>query len=190
MSQHRHSVSTQYLRNIGITLPKGFLTISDVTENLLQNRWTEYERLLEVRASYAALVRLAEIDNVLSQEGVPWPISEKWALIVQKETIPDKMYRKALAEAEQNVSRLKRMLSVGANFTYEEMVLAITLRVELQLLAELLLKRRGAIEFAPDLADDDLQEVSGCSQNVSVFRSAKAAAKRNWGIPIRSSWFE
>ena len=166
------------------------MTISDVTENLLQNRWTEYERLLEVRASYAALIRLAEIDNVLSQEGVPWPISHKWALIVQKETIPDAMYRKALAEAEQHVSRLKRMLSVGTNFTYEEMVLAITLRVELQLLAELLLKRRGAIEFAPDLADEDLQEVSGYSQNVSAFRSAKAAAKRNWGIPIRSSWFE
>jgi hypothetical protein len=140
--------------------------------------------------SYAAFVRLAEIDNVLSQDGVPWPISHKWALIVQNETIPDEMYRNALAEAEQNVSRLKRMLSVGTNFTYEEMVLAITLRVELQLLAELLLKRRGAIEFAPDLADEDMQEVSGHSQNVCAFRSAKAAAKRNWGIPIRSSWFE
>ena len=120
---------------------------------------------------------LAEIDNVLSQDGVPWPISHKWALIVQNETIPDEMYRNALAEAEQNVSRLKRMLSVGTNFTYEEMVLAITLRVELQLLAELLLKRRGAIEFAPDLADEDLKEVSGHSQNVFAFRSAKAQQK-------------
>ena len=164
--------------------------MSDVTENLLQNRWTEYQRLLEVRASYAPLVRLAEIDNVLSQEGVPWSISHKWGLIVQEETIPDEMYRRALAEAEQNVSRLKRMLSAGTNFTYEEMVLAITLRVELQLLAEFLLKRRGAIEFTPDLADEDLREVSEYSQNVSAFRSAKAAAKRNWDIPIRSSWFE
>lgn len=164
--------------------------MSDVTENLLQGRWTEYQRLLEVRASYAPLVRLAEIDNVLSQEGVPRPISHKWALIVQEEKIPDEMYRKALAEAEQNVSRLKRMLSAETNFTYEEMVLAITLRVELQLLAEFLLKRRGAIEFAPDLADKDLREVAGNSQNVSALRSAKAAAKRNWGIPIRSSWFE
>jgi len=164
--------------------------MSDVTENLLQNRWTEYQRLLEVRASYAALVRLAEMDNVLSQEGTTRSISRKWILIVQKEMIPDEVYRKALAEGEQNVSRLKRMLSVGTNFSYEEMVLTITLRVELQLLAELLLKRRGEIEFAPDLADEGLQEVSGYSQNASAFRSAKAAAKRNWGIPIRSSWFE
>jgi len=164
--------------------------MSDVTENLLQNRWTEYQRLLEVRASYAALVRLAEMDNVLSQEGTTRSISRKWILIVQKEMIPDEVYRKALAEGEQNVSRLKRMLSVGTNFTYEEMVLAITLRVELQLLAELLLKRRGEIEFAPDLADEDLREVSGYSQNVSAFRAAKATAKRNWGAPIRSSWFE
>ena len=164
--------------------------MSDVSENLLQNRWTEYQRLLEVCASYAALVRLAEMDNILSQEGATWPISHEWPLIVQKETISDEMYRKALAEAEQNVSRLKRMLSVGTNFTYEEMLLAITLRVELQLLAELLLKRRGAIEFTPDLADEDLREVFGYSQNVSAFRSAKAAARRNWGIPIRSSWFE
>jgi hypothetical protein len=164
--------------------------MSDVTENLLQDRWTEYQRLLEVRASYAALVRLAEMDNVLSQEGTTRPISRKWILIVQKEMIPDEMYRKALVEAEQNVSRLRRMLSVGTNFTYEEMVLAITLRVELQLLAELLLKRRGEIEFAPDLADEDLREVSGYSQNVSAFRAAKATAKRNWGTPIRSPWFE
>src|SRR4051812_31030861 len=164
--------------------------MSDVTENLLQNRWTEYRRLLEVRASYAALVRLAEMDNVLSQEGTTWPISLKWVSIVQKETIPDEMYKKTLAEAEQNVSRLKRMLSVRTNFTYEELVLAITLRVELQLLAEFLLKRRGEIEFAPDLADEDLREVSGYSQNVSTFRAAKATAKRNWGIPIQSSWFE
>ena len=164
--------------------------MSDVTENLLQNRWTEYQRLLEACASYAALVRLAEIDNVLSQDGMPWPISHKWSLIVQEETIPDEMYRKALAEAEQNVLRLKRTLSAGTNFTYEEMVLAITLRVELQLFSEFFLKRRGAIEFAVDLADEDLREVSRHSQNVSAFCSAKAVARGNWGIPIRSSWFE
>ncbi|WP_028350377.1 hypothetical protein [Bradyrhizobium murdochi] len=164
--------------------------MGDVTENLLQSRWSEYQRLLAVHASYAALVRLAEMDNVLSQEGATWPIPHKWVVIVQNETIPDELYRKALAEAEQNVSRLKRILGVGTNFTHEEMVLAITLRVELQLLAELLLKRRGAIEFAPDLADEDLREISRYSQNVSAFRAAKATAKRNWGIPIRSSWFE
>jgi hypothetical protein len=164
--------------------------MSDVTEDLLQNRWTEYQRLLEVQAFYAALVRLAEMDNALSHDGTTWQFSRKWILTIQKETIPDEMYRKALAEAEQNVSRLKRMLSVGVNFTYEELVLAITLRVELQLLAELLMKKRGAIEFVPDLADEDLRKVSGYSQNVSAFRSAKAAATRNWGIPIRSSWLE
>src|SRR5262249_23320157 len=145
--------------------------MTDLTENVLHNLWTEYQRLLDARVFYAALVRLAEMDNILSQEGAPRPSSSKWALIVQNETIPDDVYRKALAEAEQNVSRLKRMLSIGTNFTYEEMVLAITLRVELQLFAEFFSKRRGALEFAPDLADEDLREVSGYSQNVSTFRA-------------------
>jgi hypothetical protein len=164
------------------------LTVTESIELVLAGRWAEYQRLRAASASYSALVRLAEMDNVLEYQDDHDPVFQKWKLTVGEAQIPDAMRGAAIAEAVKNVSRLQRMLSIGTTFTYEELMLAITIRVELELFARFLAQRGDALDFHLSAIDDELRRVSGHHENASAFRSAQMAARRNWGAPIRASW--
>jgi hypothetical protein len=100
------------------------------------------------------------------------------------------MREAAIAEAIKNASRLQRMLSIGTTFTYEELMLAITIRVELQLLSQFLASGGEAPDFHFLDIDDELWRVAGHPENASAFRSAQTEARRNWGAPIQASWIE
>lgn len=141
-------------------------------------------------AAYSALVRLGEIDNCLRYGDLPEPLVRKAHTAIHRAAISDEVLAKASAEAKGNLARLKQMLSVGTRFTYEELLLAITMRVELELLEDFLRGRGMAVEFDARSLDDDLLEVARYHQNSSAFRSAQIAAKRNWGLPLRSQWLE
>ena len=95
------------------------------------------------------------------------------------------MRGRAIAEAMKNVSRLRRMLTIGTTFIYEELLLAITIRVELGLFAQFLAQRGEAPDFHLSAIDDELRRVAGHHENAAAFRSAQAPAKRNWGAPIQ-----
>jgi hypothetical protein len=72
----------------------------------------------------------------------------------------------AIAEAMKDVSRLQRILSLG--------VLAMTMRVELGLFAQLLAQRREAPDFHLSTINDELRRAAGRRQNAARFRSAQA----------------
>ena len=159
-------------------------------EQQLAQRWTRYEEYKRSGAAYSALVRLGEIINVLRHGGTSEAVARKWNVAARQVEVSDEMYGQAVAEAKQNISRVQRMLGVGTKFLYEELMLALTVRVELGLLCEFFIDRGLALEFSPASFDEQLLEVSRHKENVVAFRSAQAAAKRNWGVPIRSPWLD
>lgn len=164
--------------------------MSDGIQRTLLERWAEYQRLLEAGASYAALVRLGEIDNVLHHQDGDYVVFRKWRQNAADIELSEELASAALAEAREKASRVMRVVSVGTKFTYEELLYVITLRIELQLLSEFL-HRRGVPAGLDRLpCDVNLRNVARSRENISAFRSAQAAAKRNWGLPIRSEWLE
>jgi len=164
--------------------------VDDAIERLLAQRWTRYEEYKRSGAAYSALVRLGEIINVLRHGGISEPVGRKWNVAARQVEVSDEMYRQAVAEAKQNISRVERMLGIGTTFLYEELMLALTVRVELGLLCEFFIDRGIALEFSPGSFDEKLLEVSRRKENVVAFRSAQAAAKRNWGVPVQSPWLD
>ena len=164
--------------------------MDDAIERLLAQRWTRYEEYKRSGAAYSALVRLGEIINVLRHGGISDPVGRKWNVAARQVEVSDEMYRQAVAEAKQNISRVERMLGIGTTFLYEELMLALTVRVELGLLCEFFIDRGIALEFSPGSFDEKLLEVSRRKENVVAFRSAQAAAKRNWGVPVQSPWLD
>jgi hypothetical protein len=74
--------------------------------------------------------------------------------------------------------------------TPELRLLVITHRVQLGLLAQFLAKRDAVPEFHLSSIDDEMRRVAGYRGNAAAFRSAQAAARKNWGAPIQSSWLE
>jgi hypothetical protein len=164
--------------------------VDDAIERLLAQRWTRYEEYKRSGAAYSALVRLGEIINVLRHGGISEPVGRKWNVAARQVEVSNEMYRQAVAEAKQNISRVERMLGIGTTFLYEELMLALTVRVELGLLCEFFIDRGIALEFSPGSFDEKLLEVSRRKENVVAFRSAQAAAKRNWGVPVQSPWLD
>jgi len=164
--------------------------VDDAIERLLAQRWTRYEEYKRSGAAYSALVRLGEIINVLRHGDISEPVGRKGDVAAGKVEVSDEMYRQAVAEAKQNISRVERMLGIGTTFLYEELMLALTVRVELGLLCEFFIDRGIALEFSPGSFDEKLLEVSRRKENVVAFRSAQAAAKRNWGVPVQSPWLD
>jgi len=86
---------------------------------ILAECWAAYPRLKAAGAAYSALVRLAEITNVLDHRDTAIRLSRKWKLTVGGTQIADAMCGRAIAEAMKNVSRLRRMLPIGTTFVYE-----------------------------------------------------------------------
>jgi hypothetical protein len=170
-------------------------------EPILAELWATYQRWRadgegyrapsdREQCFYAALVGLAEVGNVLDQQDAHDPVAQKWKRMVGEEQISDAVHDAAIAEAMKKVSRALHILSVGTTFIYEELVLVITIRVELGLFAQFLARRGEAPDFRLSSIDDEMRRVAGYRENAGVFRSAQAAARKNWGAPIQSSWLE
>jgi hypothetical protein len=166
------------------------LTVTEDIEPVLAERWADYQRLTAAGAAYSALVRLAEMDNVLDHQDGHDPVVRKWKRTVGEVQIPNAMRGGAVAEAMKDVSRVQRILSIGTTFIYEELLLVITIRVQLELLSQFLAQRGEAPDFHLSAIDDEMRRVAGYHENASAFRSAQTAAKRNWGAPIQASWIE
>lgn len=157
---------------------------------LLEERWAESLRLYREGAVYSAFARLGEIYDCLKHEILSEEHARKWSATIQNVLITDADLQSIRTEAVWHVERLRRVLGVGSKYTYEEILWAITIRVELELVSQLLAER-GIDELARATSvDNDLLAVAMSPVNASAFRRAQAAAKKNWGIPVHSRWLE
>ena len=137
---------------------------------------------------YSAAIRLAEMDNCVRNASPHDAIVEKWKQVINQSVLTDDQLTAIYSEARKRIERLKRMVGVGSQFGYEELLLAITDRTELDLLCHYL-RAVGLIpSFDAGELDDDLLAIASSRQNSAAFKSAQAAARRNWGLPVRSSW--
>ena len=159
-------------------------------EKAVAARWDLYLRYKADGASYSALVRLGEIANALRHGLMSGALARKWRRTVGEVTISEAELAQAVAKAGQDAARLKHILSIGEKFIYEEQVLLLTLRIQLELFSDFLRERGMAVEFDPESADSKFREVARSRGNAHAFRSAQASAKRNWGLPLRSPWLE
>ncbi len=156
----------------------------------LDERWVEYERLRAGGDICSALIRLSEIENCLEHQPIRAAMRQEWGSVLRGVSLSSEDVQRALTGAAARVERLRRMLGIGTRFVYEEVMLAITERVELDLLLEFC-RKRGIGDFeritvaSLDLA---LVELAQAKQHAAMFSSAQAVARRNWGIPLQTRW--
>jgi hypothetical protein len=156
----------------------------------LEERWADYLRYREGGATFPAFECLAEIAHCLKYETLPPQLTEKWSEAIRKAPITDEDMRSIHTAVAQNVRRLQGIVSVGTRFIFDEILLLITIRVELELLSAFLKERGIAMMSDITSADDDLKAIATSPVNARDFRSAHKAASMNWGIPLHSRWLE
>jgi hypothetical protein len=154
----------------------------------LEERWTEYVRLYEQRETYSAFVRLGEIANCLNHATLRDQLIRKWSARISNVPVTAKDLHALRSAASEQVGRVSAILRVGTTFTYEELLLAITTRIELELLSNFLRVRGIPVPLETSSLDEQLAATARDEVNASAFRSAQAAARENWGIPVHSRW--
>jgi len=155
---------------------------------MLEERWTEYLRLYREGATYSSFVKLAEINHCLGY--APQLLTQKWSATIQNVPITDDDVQSLRAGVAQKIQRLQRIVSAGTHFMFEETLLLVTMRVELELLSAFLVERGIVVTMDVAALDDALQAIATSPVNARAFRSAQDAAKQNWGIPLHTRWLE
>lgn len=156
---------------------------------LQRSLFCEYDERVAVGAHLAAVVKLGEILRLHqnNHQGGSVQIHELERQI--RACVQPEVLQKAEVEAADAWIRAMRILSVGAEFTWEELVLVLTLRIELELVS-MVMALFGMEAKARDLSaiDFELREVARSSANRRSFSSALQTIRKNWGIPIDDPW--
>ena len=154
----------------------------------LDERWAEHLRLRQQGASLAAFVRLGEILNCVLHGEVAAKLRVTWTDKLQQVDLPIAVVDDIKREGLQKIERIERIVGAGGPLVYEEALLVLTFRVELEMLVDYLSWRH--VDGLPDTSSVDakLLETAMAHENSSAYRSAQQAAQRNWGLPLHSKW--
>jgi|SRR4026208_386896 hypothetical protein len=152
----------------------------------IARRWLEHQRLRKAGALYSAIVRLREIESCLEEP----TIAVEWRELTRAVQFTTTEVNRALEEAQQRIARLRKVLATGSRFTYEEILLVITTRVELELFANFCADRRTGVLVQTDDLDGEIIALAKSRENERFFRQAQSAARENWGLPLKSNWLQ
>jgi hypothetical protein len=152
-------------------------------KGVLERVVPEYERLSSSGAAFSALVRLGEVLAVADDAEI------HGARAAVRRHATAAVVEPAASEAVGVHGRAVRVLSIGTKFTWDELVLVLTMRTELEL-ASMVLDLFGVDTSPLDLAtlDAELREVASSTENRARFASALATIRRNWDVPVVDRW--
>jgi hypothetical protein len=147
-----------------------------------------YRDLLARGAPFSALAAFGGIVNVLPQLSAR--ARALWIDRLMLEPLGPELVDHAAGEASRERERMRRIGSVGESWEWEELVLLVTSRVQLDLVAEALHFAGHTPKF--DLMDVDelLNRIAKSRANAGLYASARDQCRRNWGLPISSRWLE
>jgi len=80
------------------------------------------------------------------------------------------------------------MVSTAGAYDAYEIVLLLTIRIELESAEALLAALSQAADLVPSTVDDDLRALRADRQNKKAYQTALSMLRRNWGFPLESEW--
>ena len=163
---------------------------TDTTKQLLASL-ERADRLASAAEPFSAL---AELGAALGSIGL-LSASKRESMRSEIETRVAQIIRGGVAEiqqsAEEHAERLDRILAQGGKLLYEEIVLLLTLRIELALVDRCLQGLAGiGLENTGADADEALEAVGTRPDSAAAYRSAVTAIEKNWRarMPFDIAW--
>lgn len=150
--------------------------------------WQEFETLNRQKHVYAAFLRLADIASVLSCAP---PDVRQWYESKLSSVSLDSVAKEHLQEGIlSQYAKISRIMSVGDKWNEDELLLLITIKVQIDLLLEFLASRGVRFESSEESKISiAISEIASSPSNVKTFKRAALLARRNWGVPIRHKLF-
>ena len=156
-------------------------TSSDYWEGLYE----QFLHTTDVSTAFRSAVKLGEIQNCLRNSMLPRSVKVGLELKIDEGLSYIAAPESLQSELIERLSKLQRIVGTGTKFTYEEIVIIISQRIQVDLVLGLpsigLQVDRPMIERI----DDAIRTLSTAPENQSAFRAAKKSVGKNWGSPIR-----
>jgi hypothetical protein len=162
------------------------MTYSD-REIALEERFDLYRYHMRERAWYGAAVYLAEILHVSAS--LPVPQHAAWKSRIEKEELSEEFLQAVRSGLKQSIQRTHRILSIGTEWTGEEIMLVMQLRIEIKLVSDFL-GNGVAVESTRHLKqiDDDLASLEKSKTHSSHFKWGLNQMKKHWMSDIELVW--
>lgn len=160
-------------------------------ENMLQNHLNLFDELYHNGAFQSALIKLAEMNNFLSVYNGSNKIKYKWIDLVEKKfTNSNFRIEDIVLAVNSDLKKIEKVISIGSEFNDDEFLLILTLKVQVELIADFF-NNIGLNDMLPefDNLDREIIEVSNQKQNKIEFNKAANQMQKNWGFPIINKWF-
>jgi hypothetical protein len=150
----------------------------------LRERWEAHTRLLEGDGAFTAVVHLAEIETCINLPETPIECRAHWSVVLASVSLPKPVVDAAHHGAQAHLARLQRIVGAGSRFIYEELVLVITMRIELDLFLAFARRHWPTVpQLDLSVIDAEIGEIAESPENSGAFASARRACQRNWGLP-------
>jgi hypothetical protein len=152
-------------------------------EQRLKDALVEYERLRAIGSYLSALATLGGVAMVAPEQA-------RQSVVTQLcQQIDPNAMSGAAKEIVSARNQAAHILGIGSKFNWDEFVLILTLRFEIELALPLMCQL-GFDSAALDLGslDAELREVANLGANRRSFLSAMAAVRKNWGVPLVDKW--
>ena len=155
-------------------------------EIALEKHFRSYQELLLERAWYSAAVCLAEIFHASAT--LPAKQRAAWESRIKGE-LNEKLLQEVRIGLEQNIHRIRRILAVGSEWTGEEILLVMQMRINIQLLFDFV-GSAAAVEASVYLKqiDAQLSTLAKSRNHADHFRWALNQMKKTAVFDIERLW--
>ncbi|HEU4508095.1 MAG TPA: hypothetical protein VFR78_07660 [Pyrinomonadaceae bacterium] len=152
----------------------------------LEKHFRSYQELKLEQAWYSAAVCLAEIFHASAT--LPAKERAAWESRLKGE-LNEKLLHEVRIGLEQNINRIRRILSVGSEWTGEEILLVMQMRINIQLLSDFV-GSAAAVEELVYLKqiDAQLSTVAKSGNHTDHFRWAQTRIKKTAVFDIERLW--
>ncbi len=154
----------------------------------LDAKLREYAIWVTKGAPGTAIIKLGEGLLMCNQPGARAGMRDQFVEEIKLVVTPT-VLSAATTEIVRKWTRAEHIISIGTKFEWEELVLLLALRIEVELALNVLVLF-GIESKKFDLAhwDEELRKLGLFRENRSAFLSAIRTVRKNWGVPIEDRW--
>lgn len=158
-------------------------------EKRLNEKFEEYLFFLKGGGIYRAVVILGEICNCISK--LNKTKQSEWTKRLNDNKLSELQFQSIIVEVESEIKEIKRLLSIFNVWIVEEIVLILTLRIQVDLVIAVL-NEMGYQEANIDLYDTDekILRISKAEASKRPFTESVNLIKKNWGMPLTNKWLD
>lgn len=156
-------------------------------EEGLNDRFSEYLRLIPIAEPYLAIANLVQIHHCLS--AMDAHSRTKWDERLNQLQLTEEVLKAAELGVDRDVKYIERVLSIGTIWNDDEILLVLQQRIFVDLFLDFYRYRfNREIPLDLDRADRLIKSVARTPENKRSYEIAIRLMKKNWGLPIRSKW--